>query len=65
MASPYSSSTRKIDGCGVGQLLCFRYMQAITADTVIAYVTHDDRHNIIVVVKPARSEARAATWRGL
>ena len=32
-------------------------MQAITADTVIAYITHDDRP---MSVKPAQSEA---TWR--
>jgi len=33
-------------------------MQAITADTIIAYIAHDDRP--IISVKPARSEA---TWR--
>jgi len=32
-------------------------MQAITADTIIAYIAHDDRP---ISVKPARSEA---TWR--
>jgi len=42
----YSNSTQITDGCGVGQLLCFRCMQTITADTVIAYVTHNDRPNI-------------------
>ena len=31
---------------GIYQLLCFRCIQAITADTVIAYITHDDRPNI-------------------
>jgi len=40
LATPHS------DQCGVGQLLCFTCMQAITADTVIAYITHDDRPNI-------------------
>jgi len=35
----------------------FRCMQAIAADTVIAYITHDNRHDS---VKPALSEA---TWR--
>jgi len=33
-------------------------MQAITADTAIAYITHDDQY--ITSVKPAQSEA---TWR--
>jgi len=46
-------------GCGIGyrdmwQLLCFRCLQVITADTVVAYITHD------VSIKPARSEA---TWQ--
>jgi len=41
-----SNSTQIADGCGVGQLLCFRRMQAITANTVIAYITHNDRPNI-------------------
>ena len=47
------------DGCGVGQLLCFRGIQAITTDTVIAYITHDDWPNIssVSTVKPAWSEA--------
>ena len=35
-------TTQITDGCGVRQLLCYRCMQAITADTVIAYITHDD-----------------------
>jgi len=43
---PPHNSIQITDGCGVGQLLCFRCMQAITADTVIAYITHDDRPNI-------------------
>jgi len=34
--------------------------QAITADTVIAYVTHDDRPRYIINVEPAWSEAM---WR--
>jgi len=38
-----SNSTQITDGCGVGQLFCFRCMQAKTADTVIAYITHDNR----------------------
>jgi len=41
-----SNSTQTIDGCGVSQLLCFRCMQVITAHTIIAYITHDDRPNI-------------------
>ena len=41
-----SNSTQIADGCAIGQLLCFRRMQAITANTVIAYITHDDRPNI-------------------
>ena len=45
-AAPHSNSTQITDGCGIGQLLCFRCMQTITADTVIAYVTHNDRPNI-------------------
>jgi len=32
----------------------------VTADTVIAYVTHDDRAQHIISGKPARCEA---TWR--
>ena len=51
--SPRSKSTRTTDACGVGhghrdtrQLLCFRCTQAITADIVIAYITHDDRPKI-------------------
>ena len=58
-----NNSTQITDGCGVGhirQLLCFRDIQAMTADTVIAYITYDDRPNNITSVKPARSEA---TWR--
>ena len=30
----------------IGQLLCFRCTQAITADTVIAFTADDDRPNI-------------------
>jgi len=45
-AAPPSDSTQITDGCGVGQLLCFRCMQTITADTLIAYFTHDDRPSI-------------------
>jgi len=41
-----SNSTQTTHACGVDQLLCFRCMQAITADTVIVYITHDDRPNI-------------------
>jgi len=38
--------TQITDGCGIGyrdmcQLLYFRCLQVITADTVIAYITHD------------------------
>ena len=44
--TPPSNCTQITDGCGVGQLLCFRCIQAITADTVIACITHDDRPNI-------------------
>jgi len=29
----------------MGVPLCFTWMQAITADTLIAYITHDDRPN--------------------
>ena len=39
---PHSNSTQITDGCGAGhirQLLCFRCVHAITADTVIAYIT--------------------------
>jgi len=53
-----SNSTQITDGCDVehtGQLLCFGCMQAITADTVIAYITHDDHHNI-----PLASSLRGA-----
>jgi len=35
-------ATQITDGCGVRQLLCYRCMRAITADIVIAYITHDD-----------------------
>ena len=38
------------DGCGVGQLLCFRRKQAITANTVIADITHDDLAQYIISV---------------
>jgi len=34
-----SNSTLIKDGCGIGQLLCFRCMQIITAGTVILVVT--------------------------
>ena len=44
-AAPYELHT-VADGRGVVQLLCFGRIQAITADTVIAYITHDDRPNI-------------------
>ena len=50
---PYSKYTHITDGCGVGhshletwQMLCFRCLQTTTADTFIAYITHDDRTNI-------------------
>ena len=48
---PHSNSTQITDDCGVGhrdtwQLLCLRYMQAMPADPVIAYITHDDRPGI-------------------
>lgn len=36
---PPSNSTQLTDW--VWQLLCFRRMQVITADTVVAYITHD------------------------
>ena len=39
---PHSNSTQITDGCGAGhirQLLCFRCVHAITADTVIADIT--------------------------
>ena len=49
------NSTEITDGCGTGQLLCFR------CQTLIAYITNDDRpNNYIISAKPARSEA---TWR--
>jgi len=35
-------ATQITDWCGVRQLLCYRCMRAITADIVIAYITHDD-----------------------
>jgi len=41
-----SNSTQITGGGGVDQLLCFRCMQAIAVDTVIAYITHDDRPNV-------------------
>jgi len=41
--SPWQLDT---DHRWVWRRLCFRYMQAIPADTVIAYITHDDRPNI-------------------
>ena len=41
-----SKSIRITDGCGIGQLLCFRGMHVITADTVITYITHNDHPNI-------------------
>ena len=56
---PRSNSMQITDGCGVGQLLCFRRMQAITAGTVIAYITHDDRSNI-----SSASSRHAAKRRG-
>jgi len=48
---PHSSCTRITDGCGVGhrdiwQLLCFTCIQAITADTVIAYIVS---FNVLIV----------------
>jgi len=51
---PPSNSTQVTYGCGVGQLLCFRCTQAIIADTVIAYITHDNNPSS---VKPAWCEA--------
>jgi len=45
---PHSNSTQITDG-HVRQLYCFRCMkanEAITADTAIAYITHDDRPNL-------------------
>jgi len=56
---PLAITTEITDGCGVGQLLCFRGIQAITTDTVIAYITYDDWPNIspVSTVKPAWSEA--------
>ena len=60
---PSSNSTQITDGCGVGcvhrdiwQLLCFRCMQAIIADTVIAYITHDGRSNISSVSSRHRAK---------
>ena len=50
-----SNSTQMTDG----QLLCFACTQATTVDTVIAYITHDDRPKYNIGVKPVRSEA---TW---
>ena len=50
-----SNSIQTTDGCGVGQLLCFTCMQVLlTADTGIAYLTHDDRPNI----------SSASSWHG-
>ena len=51
LTAAHSNSTEITDGCGVGhrdmwQLLCLRRTQAISADTVIAYITLDDRPNI-------------------
>jgi len=43
---PPSDSTQIADGCGVDRLLCFRRLETIIGDTVIAYITHDDRSNI-------------------
>ena len=47
---PHSNSTQITDGCAIGQLLCFRCMQAVTADTVIAYITHEE-----YLAKPMRA----------
>jgi len=58
-----NNSTQITDSCGVGhkwQLLCFSSIQAMTADTAIAYITHDDRPNNTTSVNAARSET---TWR--
>ena len=49
-AHAYSNSTQITDGCAIGQLLCFRCMQAVTADTVIAYITHEE-----YLAKPMRA----------
>ena len=56
---PPSNSTQITDGCGVGyrdiwQLLCFVCMQTVTADTVIAYITHD--------YLPKMSSASSRNW---
>jgi len=64
LTGAHSNSAQMTDGCGVGnrdtwQLLCFRCMQAITADTVIAHITHDDRPNISLA-----SRRHGATRRG-
>jgi len=40
-------------------------MQAISADSVIAYITHDDRLNIPSAVKPACSEAEGPLERAM
>jgi len=47
---PHSNSTEITEGCGFGhwdiwQLLYFRCVQTMTADTLIAYITRDDRSN--------------------
>jgi len=58
--------TQTTDGCGVGQLLCFRCTQAITADTVIAYITHDDRPSqYIISVNPAWRRVKLYFSKGL
>jgi len=56
---PPSNSTQITDGRGVGyrgiwQLLCFVCMQTVTADTVIAYITHD--------YLPKMSSASSRNW---
>ena len=69
-AAPYSNSTETTDGRGVGhghrdilQLLCFRCMQAITADTVFAYITHDYRPNISSSSSRHGAKRRGGLWR--
>ena len=63
LATPYTFIT---DGCAVGhldiwQLLC-RCMQEITAETVIAYITHDDRPKCPIV--SSASSRHGAKQRG-
>ena len=59
---PPTNSTQTTDGRGVGQLLCFGCMLAITAHDVIAYITVDDRPNISSASSRLRT-ARPTQWR--